>query len=203
MNIGTIGFDFDQTLADSRLGISSCLRVLCEEFNFAKEDNLINKLSISGLPLELMLKELFNLNEIEKQKQKFLQIYPTLGIAGTKLIPGAKELINYLAGAGHHLVLISAKGQKNLEISVDHLGLKFNAVFGGASGRDKSKIMVQNYTYLYVGDQLSDIEAANFANAKAVLVAEKPLKVDFKQYPHVHFRSLDELQKSIHLLTEK
>ena len=167
MNTRTIGFDFDQTLADSQPGISTCLRVLCEEFYSPKEDHLIDKLSISGLSLERMLKELFNLSEIEKQKQRFLELYPTLGVPGTKLIPGARELINYLAADGHHLVLISAKSQRNLDLSVEHLGLKFTAVFGGSSGRDKTRVMMENNTYLYIGDQMSDIEAANFADAKA------------------------------------
>jgi phosphoglycolate phosphatase-like HAD superfamily hydrolase len=203
LNTRTIGFDFDQTLADSQPGISTCLRVLCEEFYSPKEDHLIDKLSISGLSLERMLRELFNLSEIERQKQRFLELYPTLGVPGTKLIPGARELLNYLAADGHHLVLISAKSQRNLDLSVEHLGLKFTAVFGGSSGRDKTRVMMENNTYLYIGDQMSDIEAANFADAKAVLVSEKPLELDFNQFPHIHFHSLYELHKSIHLLVKK
>ena len=203
MNFETIGFDFDQTLADSKSGISSCLRMLSLEFNLAENTNQIYKLAVSGLALEPMLKKLFDMNDIEMQKERFLDLYPTLGIAGTELIPGAKDLVDYLANQGHRLVLISAKGQKNLELSVEHLGLKFDYVFGGASGMDKTRIMIENRTYLYVGDQLSDVIAANAANATAVLIAENPAEIDFSIYPHKHFGSLKELHESISQLTKR
>jgi phosphoglycolate phosphatase-like HAD superfamily hydrolase len=150
-----------------------------------------------------MLKELFKQEDIESHKQKFLKLYPSLGIAGTRLIPGAKELVNYLADHGHRLILISAKGQKNLDLSVEHLGLKFDGVFGGASGSDKARIMIENRTYLYIGDQLSDVSAANSANAKAVLVSKKPLEIDNDLFPHIQFGSLEDLRNSISSLIKK
>ena len=56
MNSETIGFDFDQTLADSKSGISSCLVALCQEFNHEIKLSRIEELAISGLTLESMLK---------------------------------------------------------------------------------------------------------------------------------------------------
>ena len=126
-----------------------------------------------------------------------MKLYPSLGIAGTRLIPGAKELVNHLTDHGHRLILISAKGQKNLDLSVEHLGLKFDGVFGGARGGGKTKIMIENRTYLYIGDQLSDVSAANSANAQAVLVSKKSLEIDIDIFPHIQFESLEDLRKSI------
>ena len=197
MNSETIGFDFDQTLADSKSGISSCLVALCQEFNHEIKLSRIEELAISGLTLESMLKELFKQEEIESHKKKFMKLYPSLGIAGTRLIPGAKELVNHLTDHGHRLILISAKGQKNLDLSVEHLGLKFDGVFGGARGGGKTKIMIENRTYLYIGDQLSDVSAANSANAQAVLVSKKSLEIDIDIFPHIQFESLEDLRKSI------
>jgi phosphoglycolate phosphatase len=203
LNNVTIGFDFDQTLADSKCGISSCLRELCKIFDVHSKENEIDRLAVSGLTLDFMLKSLFNIEEIELHRQKFLELYPSLGVEQTRLIPGAKKLLEHLVEQGHRLILISAKNQNNLDLSVRHLGLEFDAVFGGASSIDKTKIMLENKTYLYVGDQLSDVSAANAANAKAILVNKIPLEVDIFIYPHIYFKNLKELHNSISSLTSK
>lgn len=197
----TIGFDFDQTLADSKRGISSCLKELCKIYDVNVSENEIEKLAISGLTLDLTLQNLFNVEEIALQRQKFLELYPSLGVKQTRLIPGAKKLIQHLSEQGHRLILISAKIQNNLDLSVKHLGLEFDAVFGGATSIDKTRIMLENNTHIYVGDQLSDVSAANFAKAKAILVNEIPLEVDVSIYPHFYFKNLDELFNSISTLT--
>jgi phosphoglycolate phosphatase-like HAD superfamily hydrolase len=196
----TIGFDFDQTLADSKLGITSCLEAVCQKYGLKEKENEIEALSTSGLTLEAILEQLFKTSEIGIQKKDFLRIYPELGVRGTKLLPGARELLDYVRSEGHHLVLISAKTQINLQLSVDALGVKFDKVFGGVGGSDKSSVITQNGVEVYIGDQISDVVAANLANVKAVLISDSPIAVDKGRYPHFHFRTLKDLQESFKTL---
>ena len=193
---GSIGFDFDQTLADSKFGISSCLEKICKDFKILVNNSEIERLAVSGLTLDSILRKLFDSDDIKDPRQKFLELYPSLGVLKTNLLPGARELIDYLNRNGHPLILISAKSQRNLELSVEHLGLKFDAIYGGVSGEGKAKVMIENQTYVYIGDQLSDVIAANSAQALAVLVRDYPLSLDLNIYPHVYFKNLVELLKS-------
>ena len=194
---GSIGFDFDQTLADSKFGISYCLQKICEDFKIIANNKEIERLAVSGLRLDSILSELFNSNDIDGPRQKFLELYPSFGVLGTQLLLGARELIDYLNRHGYPLILISAKSQRNLDLSVKHLGLKFDAIYGGLSAEEKSKVMIENQTYVYIGDQLSDVIAANSAQALAVLVRDHPLSLDLNIYPHIYFKNLVELLNSI------
>jgi phosphoglycolate phosphatase-like HAD superfamily hydrolase len=195
--LGSIGFDFDQTLADSKLGVSSCLEMICKDFKIFMNYSEIEKLAVSGLTLDSILCKLFKSDDIDEPRQKFLDLYPSLGVLKTNLLPGARELIDYLTSNSYPLILISAKSQRNLELSVKHLGLKFDGIYGGVSGEEKSKVMVENQTYVYIGDQLNDVIAANLAQALAILVRDHPLSLDLNVYPHMYFKNLFELLNSI------
>lgn len=203
MNSRVIGFDFDQTLADSKPGIMACLEEVCNYFGLPIDENKIDLLAVSGLTLDLMLGALFETDQIERQRDKFLDIYPNLGVKGTKLIPGAQDLLRDLLNQGHRLVLISAKSARNLDLSLRHLGLEFSEVYGGAGGDIKSNYISKSGSQIYVGDQLSDVIAAKTANAKAVLVNEIPLKLETNVKPDFHFINLFELHNSIPLLNKK
>jgi phosphoglycolate phosphatase len=93
VNSRTIGFDFDQTLADSKQGIAACLAEVCNHFMHAVDETRVDELAVSGLTLDLMLSALFDTEKIELQRGKFLELYPSLGVGGTRLMPGAKELL--------------------------------------------------------------------------------------------------------------
>lgn len=190
---GSIGIDFDQTLADSKKGIFRCLKKLCIDYDICASDYELKKLAVSGLSLDSILRKLRKSENIEDLKLMFMELYPSIGVPGTRLLAGAKDLVDYLNRNGHTLILISAKNQINLELSVEHLELKFDAIFGGISGEEKAKTMIENRTYLYIGDQYSDVSAAVSAQALAVLVRDKPLSLDLNIHPHLYFKNLVEL----------
>lgn len=194
----TFGFDFDQTLADSKPGIVACLTEVCNHFALPIDNSRVEKLAVSGLTLDLMLSALFQTEHIALQRDKFMELYPSLGVNGTKLMMGARELLDELAQQGNRLVLISAKGPENLILSVDHLGLKFDEVYGGAGAKEKTRFIRESGACLYVGDQLSDVIAAKSANVLAVLVNAEPLSKESLAIPHVYFKNLIDLRSSIH-----
>lgn len=197
-----IGFDFDLTLADSKVGIRACLEKICSEASIDFDKKQVSELAQSGLTLENMLQQLLKTEFIDREKKRFMELYPSLGVKGTTLIPGAREVLFYLRNEGCRIVLISAKQQVNLELSLRHLNLEFDEVHGGLSGVDKSSKMSKLKIDAYIGDQLSDIEAANAANVRAILVGEDLNPQTARKYNYIHFKNLDELKNALPLILE-
>ena len=144
-----------------------------------------------------MLRKLVPEEHIAQARDKFLEIYPELGVAGTRPMPGASQLLEKLRIAKHRTVVISAKSLKNLELSLTHLQFEFDEVHGGASGQEKTELMIGSKVYLYVGDQESDVVAATNAGVKAVFVNESPPKFNTEEYPCEYFQNLVDLYRSI------
>lgn len=186
----SVGFDFDLTLADSRTGIRNCLEVLCAEFPDSCVASDLDYFARSGNTLEGILKQMFEIDDLETLRNRFMELYPSLGVTGTILMPGADKLLEYCRNNVHRLVLISAKSPKNLEISLEHLGLEFDQVFGGVSGLDKTQKILESGIDIYIGDQIGDVAAAESAGVQAILVGGLPLQ-DNKRYNYLHFQDLE------------
>jgi phosphoglycolate phosphatase len=195
-----VGFDFDQTLADSTTGIENCLLHVSCIYGVETESDLLTNIARSGLKLEPMLREFISEEQLPLAVRTFLEIYPQVGIAGTRIMGGAVELIQKLRDAKCRLILISAKSQNNLLLSLKHLNLEFDEVYGGASGQEKTDYIIKSKTQVYIGDQESDVVAATKAGAKAVLVNQTPPSFNQNDYPYEYFSNLSELFGSIDLI---
>jgi phosphoglycolate phosphatase-like HAD superfamily hydrolase len=147
-----------------------------------------------------MLREFISEEQLPLAVRTFLEIYPQVGIAGTRIMGGAVELIQKLRDAKCRLILISAKSQNNLLLSLKHLNLEFDEVYGGASGQEKTDYIIKSKTQVYIGDQESDVVAATKAGAKAVLVNQTPPSFNQNDYPYEYFSNLSELFGSIDLI---
>jgi hypothetical protein len=197
-----IGFDFDQTLADSDIGIQDCLKYTGGIYGVEVEMESLARIAKSGLKLEPMLREFIPESFLPQARNTFLSIYPELGVAGTKPIEGASHLMQMLRSNGHRLVVVSAKNLQNLELSLKHLHFEFDEVYGGASGPEKTRCIIRSKIQIYVGDQESDVIAAHDAGVMAILVSHNPPTFDLQKYECHHFENLPLLAHSITKLIE-
>jgi phosphoglycolate phosphatase-like HAD superfamily hydrolase len=200
--VKVIGFDFDQTLADSASGIENCLLHTGRIYGVSLEPDLLTTIARSGLKLEPMLQEFIPEEYLSQARHTFLEIYPQLGVAGTQPMAGATQLIQKLRDAKYRLVVISAKSQQNLELSLKHLQFEFHEVYGGASGQEKTDCIIRSNALIYIGDQESDVVAARNAGIRAILVNQFPPKFDQQEYPCEYFENLTDLFGSIDELIE-
>ena len=161
------------------------------------EKSELEKLARSGLKLESILESIIPEDFLSKAKAEFMDIYPQLGINGTRPMPGAIQLIQKLRSAGHKLVVISAKSSRNLELSLEHLQFEFDEVYGGASGEKKTQYILESGSRIYVGDQESDVVAARNAGIAAVFVNQTPPTFSLLDYPCHYFENLEKLIYSI------
>lgn len=164
------GFDFDQTIADSSPGISQCLEVVAKAFDSRISNEEIVNLSKSGKSLSETLSVFVPPKEMDSAARIFMDNYPELGIQGTTLFPGVRELFRQLEDLSISIYIISAKSTRNLELSIRHLELKVKESVGGMKLQGKADAIRRLDVDYYVGDQISDMVAANLAGAKGILV---------------------------------
>ena len=192
-----VGFDFDQTLADSTPGIHDCLIHTSQIFGADIQIESLRGLAESGLKLDPMLRRFLPEDVIVQARQTFLDVYPEKGIAGTRAKEGAALLLQKLRDAKVKLVLISAKSQYNLELSIKHLHFEFDEVYGGVSGEEKTDCILRSNTQIYIGDQESDVKAANKAGISAVFVNQIAPTFDLLENPCQYFSNLTDLTETL------
>jgi len=187
-----IGFDFDQTLADSSQGIVDCLQIV--NLAFAKEvpRSELHRLSLSGRPLGETLSGIVSSSEIEPARELFLEKYPTIGVQGTKLFPGVHELFEVLKIEQFKIIILSAKTHKNLILSLNHLKVDVNQAIGGLDFAGKVKAIQDLKLDFYVGDQFSDMKAAAEAHCKGILVCN-PSSEELPVPVHARFKDINGL----------
>jgi phosphoglycolate phosphatase len=191
-----IGFDFDQTLADSTAGIQDCLHHVAQMYGGEVDEEGLREIAESGLKLDPMLRQFLPEESIIRARLEFLDIYPQLGINGTQPKEGAADLLQKLRDARHKLVVISAKSQHNLELSIKHLHFEFDEIHGGASGHEKTECILRSKAQIYIGDQEGDVVAAKNAGVRAVFVNQSCPTFNLVEYPCDFFSSLVELTRS-------
>jgi phosphoglycolate phosphatase-like HAD superfamily hydrolase len=197
-----IGFDFDQTLADSAIGIQDCLLYTGQNFGIKVDMDSASKIARSGLKLEPMLREFIPENLLSQARLTFLSIYPEIGVAGTRPMEGASDLLQMLRNNRHRLAVISAKSLRNLELSLKHLQFDFDEVYGDASGQEKTECILKSKAQFYIGDQEGDVIAARNAGVMAILVNNDPPTFELDEYEFHYFENLPILAKSFNKLIE-
>ena len=165
-----IGFDFDQTLADSSEGILDCLQIVCLTFARDVSRSELHQLSLSGRPLRETLLEIVDISELDLATESFLGEYPATGVQGTKLFAGVVELFKGLRLEEFQIYILSAKTHANLILSLDHLKVDVNQAIGGLDFAGKVNAIRDLGLDFYVGDQFSDIAAAAEAPCRGILV---------------------------------
>jgi phosphoglycolate phosphatase-like HAD superfamily hydrolase len=196
------GFDFDQTIADSSAGITQCIEVVAKAFNSRISKEEIINLSKSGMSLSETLSVFVPNHEIDSAVRIFMESYPVLGVQGTSLFPGVHELFSQLRNLNIPIYIISAKSFKNLQLSIDYLQIQVEEYFGGMNLQGKADKIEYLGLDFYVGDQVSDMQAASLAGAKGLLVNNSSKSLESKETCFAEFSNILELNQKLSSVLE-
>jgi phosphoglycolate phosphatase len=169
-----IGFDLDMTLVDSRPGIQATIDALARE---AGEPTLADPHLLDALlrrNLDLEFADRFPADRAHELTERFRELYVTLGVPGTSVLPGAAEALALVRAAGARTIVVTAKYEPNAHRCLEHVGLVVDAVFGWRYGPGKAETLRDSGAFAYVGDTPRDMEAARAVDAVAVGVTTGP-----------------------------
>lgn len=168
----TVGFDLDMTLIDSRPGIRACYQALSERTGtYIDADLAVTRL---GPPLADELVNWFPGEQVAPMSELYREMYPTIAIAATPALPGAREAIDAVREAGGRAVVVTAKYEPNAKLHLAHLGIEPDAVVGDLWAEQKAQALREHGAGVYVGDHVGDVRGARAAGALSVAVATGP-----------------------------
>ncbi|MFD1660470.1 HAD family hydrolase [Streptomyces caeni] len=168
----TVGFDLDMTLIDSRPGIHACYQALSARTGtYIDADLAITRL---GPPLVEELVHWFPVGEIDAMADLYREMYPTIAIAATPAMAGAREAIAAVRAAGGRAIVVTAKYEPNAKLHLEHLGIEPDAVIGDLWAERKAEALREHGAAVYVGDHTGDVRGARSAEAYSVAVATGP-----------------------------
>ncbi|MEU9150080.1 HAD family hydrolase [Streptomyces sp. NPDC048417] len=172
----TVGFDLDMTLIDSRPGIHACYTALAERTGtFIDADLAITRL---GPPLADELVHWFPAERVAEISDLYRAMYPEIAITATPAMPGAREAVEAVQGAGGRAVVVTAKYEPNAKLHLSHLGIVPDAVVGDLWAEQKAVALREHGAGVYVGDHVGDVRGARTAGALSVAVATGPCDAD-------------------------
>ncbi len=167
-----VGFDLDMTLVDSRAGIAETLRVVAAGLGVQLTDADI--WPTIGIPLEDALRQWLPEEQVAAAVAGYRELYPTLGVPITTLLPGAVEALAAVRALGGRTAIVSAKSPSGVAAVLAHVGLEADVVAGGRYAHGKAEILREIGAGVYVGDHPGDVVAAIGAGAVSVAVATGP-----------------------------
>ena len=172
----TVGFDLDMTLIDSRPGIHACYLALSERTGtYIDADLAITRL---GPPLAEELINWFPEEQIRVMADLYRSMYPTIAIAATPAMTGAREAIDAVQAAGGRAIVVTAKYEPNAKLHLEHLGIQPDEVVGDLWAEQKAEALREHAAGVYVGDHVGDVRGARKADALSVAVATGPCSVE-------------------------
>lgn len=173
-----LGFDLDMTLVDSRPGLVETLAALERECG---EPRLSHPGTVDALfasNVDLAFAEWFGPERSPVLADRFRDLYASVGVVGTDLLPGAQEAVATARAAGVRVIVVTAKFGPNAVRCLDHVALAVDAVFGRLHGTQKSEVLRAHGAFAYLGDTTADMVAARTAGATAVGVTTGPANAD-------------------------
>ncbi|WP_442600353.1 HAD family hydrolase [Neobacillus sp. D3-1R] len=199
-------FDFDGTLADTLPVCFYAFQAVFKEF-----DNLeINEKEIVAMfgPSEtgIIKENLKNQNHdlaIERYYEKYREHHPQIVQDNQEI----NDLLNHLKSQGYKLGVVTGKGSRSLDISLEELQMQemFDVIITGddvtipkphPEGLNKALAMlgVQNHEAIFIGDSDADISAGKQANIYTIGVQWLPnfQTVQFTVQPNLTLNSIKE-----------
>jgi pyridinium-3,5-biscarboxylic acid mononucleotide sulfurtransferase len=167
-----VGFDLDMTLVDSSEGILATLqRTLRERGLDVPREELWPSM---GLPLELMFAPHLPEADLPAAVARYRELYPTLGVPQTVLMPGAAEALATVRELHGRVVVVSAKFEPAVHAVLDQVGLRADVVVGELFAADKGRALAEHGVSVYVGDHPGDVAGGLVAGAVAIGVTTGP-----------------------------
>jgi uncharacterized protein len=164
-----VGFDLDLTLVDSADGIVATFAEAARRIGTTVDPEAMRPLI--GVPLETACAALLPPALVAPAVHHYRELYPALGVPGTKLLPGAAEAVAAVRAHGGRAVVVSAKIQPAVDAVLEHVGLDVDEAVGGLYAAEKGEALRTHGATAHVGDHPADIVGAHAANAVAVGVA--------------------------------
>ena len=172
----TVGFDLDMTLIDSRPGIHACYVALAERTGtYIDADLAVTRL---GPPLAEELVNWFPAEQIAAMADLYREMYPSIAIAATPAMAGAREAMDAVRAAGGRTMVVMAKYEPNAKLHLAHLGIEPDVVVGDLWAERKADALREYGAGVYVGDHVGDVRGARTAGALSVAVATGPCDGD-------------------------
>ncbi len=182
MAIRALLLDHDGTLVDSYEGIEKCMRLTCRDLGVPPMTDEEVLASI-GPTLEERFTELWGAEVAEEAVRVYRAHYEIHNVAGTRIMPGAKDTLAALARRGIEMACVSNKTWFFCERQLEHVGLApyIRKVFGHRQGYapkpDPAMLLaamellgVKAGEVAMVGDTATDVHAARNASIPAWIV---------------------------------
>ncbi len=193
-----VGFDLDMTLVDSSEGIVDALIHVCKIHGVqtSREDAL----ATIGLPLDQVFPMWLPDYAYEQLLDEYRDHYGEYGIPKTKIMPGAKDVINVIHELNGRVVVVSAKKEDFARRVLEVAGLNVEAVHGYLFAEHKGDALRHENAHIYVGDHPGDIKAARAAGAVSVVVPTGPINEGIlrESKPDVVLQTLEEFPAWLH-----
>ena len=180
-HIRNIIFDFDGTVGDSYLPVTESFNHVFRHFG-RRELTVDEVRPFVGIGLEVTLTKHLGPEKLEEAigifRERYLKIYKD----GSKLMPGAREMLDALDGR-YRMALCSNKPGETLRSLADHLDIRryFDVVLGAYDvpnlkphpdmlKKALAELEATRDDSLYVGDTLTDVAFARSCEIPYVLV---------------------------------
>lgn len=184
MNINSILFDFDGTLADTAPGIVSTLRESLVRMDkpVPSEEEMVNTI---GLPLSTAFSLLGNMSEEEAEEgvRIYQDIFREFEIPKVRIFEEVAETLEALSGQGIRMAVVTSRDSRSLNMimqkqGIDHFfetQVTFNDHLPSKPAPDMvlallERMEIQPEETLVVGDTTFDIEMGNRAGCHTCAV---------------------------------
>jgi uncharacterized protein len=161
-----VGFDLDLTLVDSADGIVATFGEALRRHGIEIDPGRMRPLI--GVPLETACEALLPPHLVASVVREYREVYPALGVPGTRLLPGAADAVAAVRAHGGRAVVVSAKIQPAVDAVLHHVGLDVDEAVGGLYAAAKGDALRAHGAVAHVGDHPADIVGAHAANAVAI-----------------------------------
>ena len=180
--IKLIAFDLDGTIADT---IPMCIKAFREAIEPYTDHELSEGEIVQtfGLNEEGMIKQVIaDEGNLEKALKDFYEIYSKMHLFCPDPFDGVKELITELKNNSITVALITGKGKKSCEITLQQFGMEkyFDRIETGSAEKNRKSEAIQDLLdsyqlypneMVYIGDAVSDITESRKAGVRCLSAA--------------------------------
>ncbi len=175
-------WDIDGTVVDTRKAISSAYLHALSVLGIEEQDGT-RIYQYVGKRSSLIFSECHNLSgeSLQKARDAYYGFFETTGLAMCVLYPGIQELLCELQQNGAVMTVASARGQGQLEMMLDKLGIAsyFSLVLGtelNHQAADKPKLVRECIDFMgvapqqcvMVGDRIYDIQGGQLSGTRSI-----------------------------------
>ncbi|HEU0213051.1 MAG TPA: ATP-dependent sacrificial sulfur transferase LarE [Jiangellaceae bacterium] len=161
-----VGFDLDLTLVDSADGIVATFVETGRRLGVTVDAEGVR--ATIGVPLEAAIARFLPAQLAEDGVQIYRELYPTMGVGPTTLMPGAVEAVAAVHAHGGRVVVVSAKIQSAVEAVLEHVGLSVDEAIGDLYAEAKGDALRAQGAVAHVGDHPADMIGAAAAGVLGV-----------------------------------